>query len=226
MLELLKRFEEEAVGDTDQEEDIDDIASRLQGIDLDTVNHDTLWELLTEGERQKFLQMIANPGSDESKQILDAKELTDKPWWDPEAISEGKAPAIRPVPQNMLGSSRFNPMLLFNPPPATLVRLLLADSKTLFRTRPVVDTTEDTQNSAHDSCMRFLSDILCLVDSSKKHAHIGLKLTFYLALIARLPAQASKDLINAIRMWEAKTQVDEQVIEPPARRKVVIEELG
>ncbi|KAG9081085.1 hypothetical protein FRC06_005837 [Ceratobasidium sp. 370] len=296
MLELLKRFEEEAAEDGDQEEGTDDITSRLQGIDLgimnhpssaylqahpqtDTTDHDTLWGLLTEDERRKFLQLIANPTSGDSKKILDTEGLTEKPWWD-SAVSEGKAPAIRPLPQNMLGSKQFNPMLLFNvfhlslsyaytvrtfgvstlhpvghqspssreeaeaftnilfplspflvdrkstvPPPPAFVRLLLADSKTLFQAKPVVDTTENTQNSAHDSCMRFLSDILSLVASSKKHTHINLKLTFYLALIARLPTQASKDLVNAIRMWEAKTQVDEEVIEPPARRKTIVEEL-
>ncbi|KAG9076096.1 hypothetical protein FS749_012163 [Ceratobasidium sp. UAMH 11750] len=299
MLGLLKRFEEEAAGDDDREENTDDIASRLQGIDIDTADHDTLWGLLTEGEKQKFLQTVADPTSEESKQILDAEELTEKPWWVSEVVSEGKAPAIRPVPQNMLESSQFNPMLLFNvfhlslsyahtvrtfgvstlhpvghqsppsqeeaeelinilfplspffmdrkstvvftsvdsvvkdwisplpePPPPAFIRLLLADSKTLFQAKPVVDTTENTQNQAHASCMRFLSDILSLVDSSKKHAHISLKLTFYLTLIARLPTQASKDLINAIRMWEAKTQVDDQAVEPPARRKAAVEEIA
>ncbi|KAG8683334.1 hypothetical protein FRC08_014338, partial [Ceratobasidium sp. 394] len=114
MLGLLKRFEEEAAGDDDREENTDDIASRLQGIDIDTADHDTLWGLLTEGEKQKFLQTVADPTSEESKQILDAEELTEKPWWVSEVVSEGKAPAIRPVPQNMLESSQFNPMLLFN----------------------------------------------------------------------------------------------------------------
>ncbi|KAG8683340.1 hypothetical protein FRC08_014335 [Ceratobasidium sp. 394] len=114
MLELLKRFEEEAAGEGDQEENTDDIASRLQGIDIDTADHDTLWGLLTEDEKEKFLQMVADPTSEESKQILDAEELTEKPWWVSEAVSEGKAPTIRSVPQNMLESSQFNPMLLFN----------------------------------------------------------------------------------------------------------------
>lgn len=34
MLELLKRFEEEAIESSDEEEDTDDLVSRVQGIDL------------------------------------------------------------------------------------------------------------------------------------------------------------------------------------------------
>ncbi|KAG8690046.1 hypothetical protein FRC09_012161 [Ceratobasidium sp. 395] len=305
MLELLKRFEEEAAENEDEEGDINDIASRLQGLPLDSADHDALWERLTEEEKQKFHEIIANPTSEELKRLLETSELVEKPWWDFEAVSEGKAPTIRPVPQNMLESTRFNPMLLYNvfhvslsyaytirtlgvstlgpigeqSPKAreeaeelknvllplspflmdrkstvtftsvdsvitdwtsllpqasplyrrlkilSFIRLLLADSKALFRARSIFDATEDPQSSAHDSCMRFLSDILGLLDTPKKHTHISLKLMFYLALIAELPNQASVGLINAIQMWEAKTRVDEEPTESPVRKKVLVEEL-
>ncbi|KAG8748592.1 hypothetical protein FRC12_013831 [Ceratobasidium sp. 428] len=300
MLELLKRFEEEAAEDEDEEGDINNIASRLQGVDLDSADHNALWERLTEEEKHKFHEIMANPTSEELKRLLETSELVEKPWWDSETASEGKAPVIQHVPQNMLESTRFNPMLLYNvfhvslsyaytirtlgvstlgpvgeqspkareeveelknvllplspflmdrkstvtftsvdsvitdwtsllpqasPLYRPFIRLLLADSKILFRARSIFDATENSQSSAHDSCMRFLSDILGLLDTPKKHTHISLKLMFYLALIAKLPNQASMDLINAIQMWEAKTLVDEEPTESPVRKKVLVEEL-
>ncbi|KAG8689079.1 hypothetical protein FRC09_012589 [Ceratobasidium sp. 395] len=114
MLELLKRFEEEAAENEDEEGNINDIASRLQGLPLDSADHNALWEHLTEEEKQKFHEIMANPTSEELKRLLETSELVEKPWWDSEALSEGKAPTVRPVPQNMLESTRFNPMLLYN----------------------------------------------------------------------------------------------------------------
>ncbi|KAG9122374.1 hypothetical protein FRC07_001297 [Ceratobasidium sp. 392] len=113
MLELLKRFEEEAE-ESDQPEDTDDIAFRLRGIDLDSANYDTLWERLTEEEKQDFLKIIKNPSSEKSKRLFSTKELTEKPWWESDAAPEGKAPVIRSIPPTMLESTKFNPMLLYN----------------------------------------------------------------------------------------------------------------
>jgi hypothetical protein len=135
MLELLQRFEEEAVEGSDEDEDADGIVSRLQGIDLgmlyfismssslksprpDGMDHDVLWGLLSEDEQQKFLKIVTDPASEDSKRLLDAQELADsrqEPWWiSNEAVSEGEAPSIKPMSQSMLAPTPFNPMLLFN----------------------------------------------------------------------------------------------------------------
>ena len=65
---------------------------------------------------------------------------------------------------------------------------------------------DDSQNWNHESCMRFLSDIFNLVDGMKKYAHVGHKIMFYLAFMAKLPVQALDELNNAVRTWEARTR--------------------
>jgi hypothetical protein len=117
-----------------------------------------------------------------------------------------------------------------SPSPA-LIRLLLEDSREIFRAQPVIETTEGSQSWSHEPCMRFLSDMVGLVDGSKRHAHIGHKLMFYLSLIARLPAQASKDLIDAVQVWERKMQNSREdvagasVSQNNVRRGKLVEEL-
>ncbi|KAB5594447.1 hypothetical protein CTheo_2078 [Ceratobasidium theobromae] len=116
MLELLKRFEEESLRDDEETDESDGIVSRLQGIDLDSVDSDTLWELLSEDEKQKFTNAIMNPSSADSKWLFDATELLgghEEPWWTLEDTSQ----AIIPNPEFHSGipaSGKFNPLLVFN----------------------------------------------------------------------------------------------------------------
>ncbi|QRV73996.1 Zinc finger HIT domain-containing protein [Ceratobasidium sp. AG-Ba] len=288
MLELLKRFEE-STNNSDEGEEIDDVASRLEGINLGITDYKTIWDILTEEEKQRFLQLVADPASDESQRLLDAGSLADTPWWISDVTSR-TAPTTRAIPEGLLKTTQFNPMLLYNvfhvslsyaytirtfgisafnsgiqvqdevdlfrnlllplspfltdrkssliftsvdgvmvdwtsrlpePPTPEFVRVLLTDAQTLFRSHPVVDSTENP----HSSCMRFISDILGLVEGPKKYAHITHKLTFYLALISNLPTRASRDLIEAIRAWETKNRDNLVMLEPSVHKKPLVEEL-
>ncbi|CAE6458768.1 unnamed protein product [Rhizoctonia solani] len=115
MLELLKRFEEESIEDEGSSES-DELASRLEGIDLNKIDHDTLWRLLSEEERQKFTKMLMNPTSEESRNLLNtSKILEDRkdPWWMLDNHSQEVLPAIKQVSSSLLGG-KFNHLLLFN----------------------------------------------------------------------------------------------------------------
>ncbi|CAE6517620.1 unnamed protein product [Rhizoctonia solani] len=112
MLELLKRFEEESL----EEEDEDGLVSRLEGIDLDKIDHETLWGLLSEEERQNFTRMLMDPTSEDSQKLLNTSQLLgghEDPWWTLEDPSPDVLPIINQVPSNML-AGKFNHLLLFN----------------------------------------------------------------------------------------------------------------
>ncbi|KAJ1306690.1 hypothetical protein OPQ81_007682 [Rhizoctonia solani] len=115
MLELLKRFEEESF-EGEESDDEDGLASRLEAIDLDKVDHDTLWELLSEDERQKFRKMLMDPTSEDSQRLLnDSNLLGDRkdPWWTMDSPRQDALPALEQVPSTML-AGKFNHLLLFN----------------------------------------------------------------------------------------------------------------
>lgn len=88
MLELLKRFEEENLeDDIEGDDDSDDgrLESRLQGISIDDVSSEALWDKLTAEERSKFMDAIRNPSSDLAKKLLQTSlesENTVAPWWE------------------------------------------------------------------------------------------------------------------------------------------------
>lgn len=80
---------------------------------LDSVDHEALWELLSEEERQKFMKMVGEPASDDLKRLFQSQELAEshkEPWW----VSDSTVPTIKTIPQKLLASAQFNPMLLFN----------------------------------------------------------------------------------------------------------------
>lgn len=87
-----------------------------KSIYIDSVDSDTLWELLSEDEKQKFTNAIMNPSSADSKWLFDATELLgghEEPWWTLEDTSQ----AIIPNPEFHSGipaSGKFNPLLVFN----------------------------------------------------------------------------------------------------------------
>ena len=109
MMELLKRFEEEAAEDEDallraedDEDDENDLAQRLATLDFgqsnflqpvrhathsrtDDVSYDQLWEVLTPAERQKFLGALNDPSSEVAQSLLASDDLVKQiiqPWWD------------------------------------------------------------------------------------------------------------------------------------------------
>ncbi|CAE6466864.1 unnamed protein product [Rhizoctonia solani] len=298
MLELLKRFEEESLEEAEDSDDEDGLASRLEGIDLDKVDHDTLWGLLSEEERQKFTRMLMDPTSEDSQKLFNTSKLLEGhegPWWTLEDPSPDVLPRINQVPSNML-AGKFNHLLLFNIfhlsltyaytirtfvisplsaqpsdeleeirgfilplspflrdkkstimftsvdgaitdwasrlpelPRPKLLRTLTEDTKRIFSARPVVvaEGDADPQQSNHDRCMRFLSDMHALFDGLKKHAHVAHKLMFYLAFVANLPSSASKELLAAVEAWQEKHPEDERDTSPIniSRSQALIEEI-
>ncbi|CAE6524878.1 unnamed protein product [Rhizoctonia solani] len=297
MLEVLKRFEEESL-EEGEDDDEDDLALRLEGIDLDKIDHDTLWSLLSEEEKQKFTRMLMDPTSEDSQKLLGTSKLLqdhEDPWWTLDDPSPDVLPIIKQVPSNML-AGKFNHLLLFNVfhlsltyaytirtfavsplstqpsdeleeirefmlplspflrdkksttmftsvdsvitdwasrlpelPRPKLLKLLTEDATRVFRVRPVVVAEEDTesQTSIHDYCMRFLSDVHALFDGLKKHAHVAHKLMFYLAFLANLPSAASRELLIAVEVWQAKHPGDERDTSPIGipRSQALIEEI-
>ncbi|CAE7223370.1 unnamed protein product [Rhizoctonia solani] len=114
MLDLLKRFEEESVEEEDSDDE-DGLASRLEGINLDQVDHDTLWGLLSEEEKQKFTKILMDPASEDSQKLLNTSRLLkgEDPWWTLSDPSPDVLPIIKPLSSNML-VGKFNHWLLFN----------------------------------------------------------------------------------------------------------------
>ncbi|KAI0630666.1 hypothetical protein C8Q77DRAFT_219757 [Trametes polyzona] len=141
MLELLKRFEEDALDDSpllgdsdnDDEDDADDLEHRLQNIDLDSASYEELWAALTPAERDKFMRALNDPDSDLAKQLLASEELERErvePWWtaptEPDSKhvsteatrSHGSRPPIMQIPPPLVEQSANNalsgPLLLYN----------------------------------------------------------------------------------------------------------------
>ncbi|KAG8714773.1 hypothetical protein FRC11_007184 [Ceratobasidium sp. 423] len=298
MLELLKRFEQESLEGGEESDDEDELASRLEGIDLDKVDHDTLWGLLSEEERQKFTKLLMDPTSGDSQRLLNTSKLLEghkDPWWTLDAPSQDALPTLEQVPSTMR-AGKFNHRLLLNVfhlsltyaytartfavsalstrppdeveeirefilplspfmgdrkstttfasvdsvitdwasrltelPKPQLLRALTEDAKRIFRVRPVIGTEGElqSQTSNHDYCMRFLSDMHRLFNGLKKHSHIAHKLMFYLAFLANLPSLASRELLNAVEIWQVKHPMDEQDMSQVviSRPRALIEEI-
>ncbi|EMD38803.1 hypothetical protein CERSUDRAFT_92834 [Gelatoporia subvermispora B] len=139
-LELLKRFEEDALDDpladpamTD-EDDGEDLAERLGELDIDNASYEELWAKLTPAERDKFVRALGDPSSELARQLLTREELERariESWWEaPESLdadadkasstrvpkSYGKRPAMMSVPKSLTdaSSTRSGPSLLYN----------------------------------------------------------------------------------------------------------------
>ncbi|KAJ3768433.1 hypothetical protein FB446DRAFT_650441 [Lentinula raphanica] len=97
MMEILRRFEEdndndslghfgEDDGEENGEEDEDDLAKRLAGIDIASASPNLLWSLLSDSERAQFIKAVQDPSSGLSQELLLSDELrsevTYRPWWE------------------------------------------------------------------------------------------------------------------------------------------------
>ncbi|KAL9713458.1 hypothetical protein Ac2012v2_003068 [Leucoagaricus gongylophorus] len=141
MMELLRRFEEEAVQDEDivdkeaseiSNEGIggeDSLVDRFAELDIDSLSPETMWEMLTPAERRKFVKALENPSSELAQTLLASKQLEveiEQPWWingvedfDREHLSqEAKEIERRPtpicVPQSMVKPVPPGHPLVFN----------------------------------------------------------------------------------------------------------------
>ncbi|KAF9451436.1 hypothetical protein P691DRAFT_699277 [Macrolepiota fuliginosa MF-IS2] len=99
MMDLLKRFEEEAAADEgtlkkeafgssdsedENEAERDLLVERFAGIDLDTLTSEDMWELLAPAEKEKFMKALGDPLSELTQRLLGSEQLElelEQPWW-------------------------------------------------------------------------------------------------------------------------------------------------
>lgn len=149
-MELLRKFEEESAQqpdlltegpDNDDDEDQDDLAGKLEGLDLDETDTNVIWSLLSTAQRNKFLQAVRDPSSELAQQLLVGEELSEfhlQPWWESPAIQSeestsaaprsravryGATPDMMPIPEQLLASAQSSMPSLSN---VTLLYNILA----------------------------------------------------------------------------------------------------
>ncbi|GJJ09252.1 hypothetical protein Clacol_003474 [Clathrus columnatus] len=112
MMELLHKFEEESLKQPDllmedkelADEDEDDLVSKLEDLDLDETDPDTLWSLLSPSQREKFLKAMRDPSSELAVELLAADELSKhqvSPWWESPALQTDETTVNGPEPLNL-----------------------------------------------------------------------------------------------------------------------------
>jgi len=86
---------------------------------------DEVWQLLTPGERDRFLKAINNPSSELAQQLLANEALESdrqEPWWSAGRAADnafntpsnvGKKPTMMLIPTKVV-QSRANPSLIYN----------------------------------------------------------------------------------------------------------------
>ncbi|KIK78404.1 hypothetical protein PAXRUDRAFT_164131 [Paxillus rubicundulus Ve08.2h10] len=189
MLEVLKRIEEQSAeadvvplrGSDEEDEDEDDLARRLAGMDVSAASADDLLAVLTTEERDKFFMAVEDPSSELAQRLLASAELhktRQEPWWEAPSVSEdsslltrvryGHKPDLMEVPANLIKPGGTS--LLYN-----ICAVLLAYTYTTRRLAmsPLSSTTNDPldQNEAH----RILSQAVPFITHQKsKILHVSL----------------------------------------------------
>ncbi|KIJ34956.1 hypothetical protein M422DRAFT_262918 [Sphaerobolus stellatus SS14] len=122
MMEMLRRFEEESQEnegileeeDEEGEGENDDLARKLEGVNLDEADSNALWALLSPSRREAFLKAMKDPESELAQQLLASEELhrnLHKPWWESPSLDEetleqtseyGKPPKTMAIPENLI----------------------------------------------------------------------------------------------------------------------------
>ncbi|KAJ7177894.1 hypothetical protein C8R46DRAFT_1075220 [Mycena filopes] len=135
MLGLLKRFEEDSAAqgefgspEGEEEDDENDLAHRLQSVNLESTSPEHLWTILTPAEREKFLKVMEDPSSDLALQLLASEDLEvekREPWWAAPTIPteniHGRSPkryGVLPepigIPPSLTSPNPAGPSLLYN----------------------------------------------------------------------------------------------------------------
>ncbi|KAJ3918659.1 hypothetical protein F5877DRAFT_78810 [Lentinula edodes] len=136
MMEILKRFEEnnmeqdELVGeDEENSEGEDDLERRFSAIDIASASPDALWSLLSQVERDKFIEAIQDPSSNLAQELLLSQELQNElaqePWWEMSSITHdaddnpddtryGRTPELIDIPTTMVKPLPIGPPLIYN----------------------------------------------------------------------------------------------------------------
>ncbi|KAJ4483711.1 hypothetical protein J3R30DRAFT_3450995, partial [Lentinula aciculospora] len=112
MIEILKRFEEDDIGQIDSEdEEEEDFERRFAGIDAST-SPNTLWSLLTESERDKFSKAIQDPSGNFAQELQN--QLIREPWWEAEFGSVAESLELIDIPPTMVRPLPNGPLLIYN----------------------------------------------------------------------------------------------------------------
>ncbi|KAH7885856.1 hypothetical protein F5I97DRAFT_2023344 [Phlebopus sp. FC_14] len=190
MLELLKRIEEEGkeeealLQDSDADEDGEDLARRMEGIDISSASTSDLLKILKKEERDKFFMAVKDPSSELAQQLLASAELEQtrqKPWWeatsvghtelkDFDGVQYGPKPELMEVPPNMIKPNLRGPSLLYN-----ICALLMAYAHTTrhLSMSPLSSTTNDYADRME--ARRLIAHAApFLVDRKSKVLHEGL----------------------------------------------------
>ena len=92
---------------------------------VEDASPDTIWQLLTPAERNKFLKAVANPSSELAQQLLADEKLErdrQEPWWTAKPVSDddsitlgkpGRKPTMMPIPAKTI-QSQPNLSLMYN----------------------------------------------------------------------------------------------------------------
>ncbi|KAG8942464.1 hypothetical protein FRC04_003632 [Tulasnella sp. 424] len=131
MMELLKRFEDDsreddlARSDAEHENAVDgsdgedDLASKLEGIDLDSADPDFILSLLSDSQREAFLKTVQDPNGERAQELLASDEIHESlvlPWWTTPAVGDdhpppasgrrfGPEPEMLELPQTLLDNA-------------------------------------------------------------------------------------------------------------------------
>ncbi|XP_006461790.1 hypothetical protein AGABI2DRAFT_118644 [Agaricus bisporus var. bisporus H97] len=137
MLDLLKRFEEEAAvdedalkqeafGDSDDENgEENSLIKRFAGLDIKTLSSGDIWQMLTPAERKKFTAALENPTSDLARALLGSEYLEaelERPWFledesegqDDRQASVNSWPELVRIPQSMIKPVPHGQPLIYN----------------------------------------------------------------------------------------------------------------
>ncbi|KAF5371413.1 hypothetical protein D9757_009996 [Collybiopsis confluens] len=115
MMEILKRFEDEGGMEgadgvldaaSDDDDDDEDLVSRFQRIDVSSASPDTLWSLLTQDEKDRFIKASASLAPD----LLHELDIPD-PWW--ESLEATHEPVMH-VPNSLVIPLPSGPPLIYN----------------------------------------------------------------------------------------------------------------
>ncbi|KZP30636.1 hypothetical protein FIBSPDRAFT_814946 [Athelia psychrophila] len=194
MMELLKRLEKESAeedpnmleeSEEDEEDDEDDLAQRLEGMDLESVQTEQLWEMLTPEERKKFMKALDNPDSELAQQLLASEELESdrmEPWWEAPSIDSdsdsqrlpkrrfGVKPAVIVIPSVNPGTPQTPSPLIYN---ILAVFVAYAYATRYLATSPLSTLTADEPE--WQEARRITSQLVpFLTDRSSKVLHSNL----------------------------------------------------
>jgi len=173
MMEVLKRFEETALEDEEEEGDDDELSRQLRDVDIDAISTEDLWELLSPEQRQKFLKALQVPSSELAQQLLASEKLQQdirEPWWDDKNI-DGVGylrPTMMSIPARMLQAPPGNgSSLLYN---ICGICITYGYVNRYFATSPLSRATDDDADAMRQTVSQLVP---FLTDRKSKTLHLN-----------------------------------------------------